>query len=170
MTESVGDTDEGVTDDDGNGFKDAVREAVRPFLYGLAALIGVVTLAGAIAITALVVQANDNAKTRTEGQTRTCGSDQYFEIHHNALVQANQEIWNKALADSAATKPPAERPFIAAYAKGINDRLELTKVDVRGCSDADVQAYIKWRTEHPTAVKCETDAHGYCKVPPTETP
>lgn len=159
-----------VVDVENDGFTSAVRQAVKPLAIGLAVLIGVVSVAGGIAVGALIIQANDIIHTRSDGQVRTCGSDQYFEIHHNSLVQANQDVFNQLLADTAKTKPASDGPGIKAYAAMINARFEKTKVDVRGCSRADVKAYIKWRTEHPTAVDCETNAHGYCKTPPVSTP
>jgi hypothetical protein len=156
--------------EEGDGFAAAVRRAVRPIVIGLGGLIAVVTVAGAIAVGALVVQANSIIQTRSDGQGRTCGSDQYFEIHHNALAATDQDVWGTALDDSAKTKPPAQRPAINAYGDNIVSRYEKTKVPVRGCSDAAIKAYIRWRTAHPSGVECESDSHGYCKVPPTVTP
>jgi hypothetical protein len=159
-----------VIDVEDDGFAAAVRVAVRPIVTGLIVLIAIVTLAGGITIGALVVQARSIVHARADGTVRTCGSDQYFEIHHNALAATDQDVWGTALNDSAKTKPPAQRPAIIGYGDNIVARYGRTKVAVRGCSDAAIKAYVKWRTEHPTGVACESDSHGYCKVPPTVTP
>lgn len=160
MSDAGDTTEEVVVDASDAAFSKAVREAVRPLLVGLGVLIAAVAVFGGIAIGALIVQARDNAQTRAEGQVRTCGSDQYFEIHHNALVQTNQNSTVRAYAP--VPKPNPADQFVKDY--------EKTKVPVRGCSKKAVAAYIKWRTEHPTAVDCATDEHGYCKTPPVSTP
>lgn len=170
MTEAEPDEVVQVVDVENDRFTSAVRQAVKPLVIGLAVLVAAVFLAGGIAVGALVIQSNDIIQSRSEGQVRTCGSDQYFEIHHNALAQADRDVWSTALADNAKTKPASERPAIKIYAEVIESKYESTEVPVRACSPAAIRAYIKWRTEHPTGVDCDSDAHGYCKTPPVSTP
>lgn len=159
-----------VVDVEDDGFTTAVRGAVRPIVVGLFVLIALVTVAGGIAVGAIALQARDIIHARTEGRAYTCAGDQYFEIHHNALAQADRDVWSTALADNAKTKPPNERPAIKSYSEGIESKYKATEVPVRACSPAAIRAYIKWRTEHPTGVDCVSDARGYCKTPPVSTP
>lgn len=156
--------------EESDAFASAVRKAVRPLVVGLAILLALVTVAGVIAVGALVVQAKSIIHTRADGTVRTCGSDQYFEIHHNALAGTNQQVTTKVYGDFSRRLGPNEAKAVRDYAAAISVEFEKTKVPVRGCSGEAIAAYIKWRTEHPTAVKCATDSHGYCKVPPTATP
>lgn len=163
-------TAEVVVDPEDDGFSGAVRTAVRPLVWGIVALVAVVSIAGGITIGALVVQASGIIHARSEGRAYTCAGDQYFELHHNSLVQTDQDVWRTLLADSAKTKPAEQRPAIRQYADGIVGRYEETKVPVRACSPAAIRAYIEWRTAHPNAVECPYDARGYCTSPPTTNP
>lgn len=151
-------------------FRRQVRRALRPITVGLAVLISLVG-GGGVVIGAIGFHLiSDIIHARSEGRAYTCAGDQYFEVHHDALAQTDQDVWRQLLSDAAKTKPADQQPAIALYAAGIVARYEATKVPVRGCSTAAIQAYIKWRTEHPDAVECKTDKRGYCTTPPTTTP
>lgn len=103
----------------------------------------------------------DIVATRATGRIRTCASDQAFEINHNKLVQKTADTFSKLLSDAAKTKP-AERELILAYAKGIVDDIETTKVRLRDCSTAGIEAF--YLTPPPT-IACPNggDKKGFCR-------
>jgi hypothetical protein len=142
----------------------------------LASVAFVVVIGGLFAWNSLAADAHlqrtvdDIVAARTEGRLTTCQSDQRFELAHNRLVTANEVFVTTILRDSAATKPPDERPAILAYAAARTGEFEVTKVPVRDCSPAGIEAFYT-ASVATAATPCPHGANnrGFCAGPTTTT-
>lgn len=171
------------------GFRKAVKEAVRPIVIGLVVLIAVVTLAGGIAVVALAVQARDlqsqNAElkrqndalerlvkeiiaTRTESRRTQCLRENT--IRHDAGEAAAQKARDFIKAQQAYSGAgpstgklkDAEDAYIESQ-----KRVTLDAYPRRDCSDAGIEAFYSHPPTDPDPTPCVPDGQGLCSSAPT---
>lgn len=174
MTEPT--PDEEVVEND--GFRDAVRSAVRPIVIGLAVMIAFVGVAGGIATTALFVQAHDIKGTqdeivasRIEGAAGACRKDNNIRRNAGRAAREKAEDFVKLQYEALGTTFAQQTPKIQAltlrfYAE--QEQVTLDSYPHRDCSTPEAIAEFN-RSQPPDPEPCVPAPGGLCAPNPTTT-